>query len=93
MNNTRLHIEKHGSYSGVDIFHIRGLTEEETHEIMNATNEGKEKADKILEFMWIMLSNTNPAIRKSPDMRQEKARRGAKGQPQVARRRPRPAAD
>ena len=51
MNNTRLHIEKHGSYSGVDIFHIRGLTEEETREIMNAPGEGKEKAGVLAAIL------------------------------------------
>ncbi len=51
MNNTRLHIEKHGSCSGVDIFHIRGLNEEETQRIMNATSEGKEKAGVLAAIL------------------------------------------
>lgn len=47
------------------------VSDKRNRKIIQLTDEGKEKADKILEFMWIMLSNTNPAIRKSPDMNAE----------------------
>ncbi len=51
MQKPRLHIEKHGSYNGTDVFHIRGLTEEETREIMNAPGEGKEKRDVLATIL------------------------------------------
>ena len=47
------------------------VSDKRNRKIIQLTDEGKEKADKILEFMWIMLSNTNPAIRKSPNMNAE----------------------
>ena len=47
------------------------VSDKRNRKIIQLTDEGKEKANKILEFMWIMLSNTNPALRKSPDMNAE----------------------
>ena len=44
------------------------ISDKRNRKIIQLTDEGKEKANKILEFMWNMLSNTNPALRKSPDM-------------------------
>lgn len=47
------------------------VSDKRNRKIIQLTDEGKEKANKILEFMWTVLSNTNPALRKSPDMNAE----------------------
>lgn len=44
------------------------ISDKRNRKIIQLTDAGEEKANKILEFMWVMLSNTNPALRKSPDM-------------------------
>ena len=44
------------------------ISDKRNRKIIQLKDEGKEKANKILEFMWNMLSNTNPALRKSPSM-------------------------
>ncbi len=47
------------------------VSDKRNRKIIQLTDEGETKVNKILEFMWIMLSNTNPALRKSPDMNAE----------------------
>ena len=47
MNQPGLHIEKHSSFCGMDVFLIRGLTEAETQAILDAPDGGKDKRDVL----------------------------------------------
>ncbi len=51
MKKPGLHIEKHSSFCGVDVFLIRGLTEAETWTILNAPDEGKDKRDVLATLL------------------------------------------
>ena len=60
MNQSGLHIEKHSSFCGVDVFLIRGLTDEETRAILNAPDEGKDKRDVLAAILDVRGNDYRP---------------------------------
>ena len=60
MNQPGLHIEKHSSFCGVDVFLIRGLTKEETRAILNAPDEGKDRRDVLAALLDTRTNNCQP---------------------------------
>ena len=60
MKKPGLHIEKHSSFCGVDVFLIRGLTEAETQTILDAPNEGKDKRDVLAALLDTRTNDYRP---------------------------------
>ena len=50
-DNTKLHIEKSYSGCGIDTFLINGLPVEETNQILNAREQGKDDRDVLAEIL------------------------------------------
>ena len=51
MSDTKLHIEKSYSYSGIDTFLIEGLSVAETNRILNAKDQDKDDRDVLAEIL------------------------------------------
>ena len=60
MKKPGLHIEKHSSFCGVDVFLIRGLTETETQTILDAPDEGKDKRDVLAAILDVRGNDYRP---------------------------------